>query len=211
MSLIPHYINILRSMSNFLTTLDWNDTFLSIDHLRNSFPSSKVDYNTPNAPVPPYKIKFPAISTGSIKRKQCDDDATFSGDGNSAIQVEGHIIPNRGPYPANQPKKNTVPFTPTQIEAVKAGMQPGLTMVVGPPGTGKTDVAVQIISNLYHNFHDQRTLIVTHSNQALNQLFEKIMALDIEERHLLRLGHGEESLETDKDFSRSSIDNICFY
>lgn len=81
-------------------------------------------------------------------------------------------------------------------------MQPGLTLVVGPPGTGKTDVAVQIISNLYHNFPNQRTLIVTHSNQALNQLFEKIMALDIDERHLLRLGHGEEALETEKDFSR---------
>lgn len=69
-------------------------------------------------------------------------------------------------------------------------------------GTGKTDVAVQIISNLYHNHPTQRTLIVTHSNQALNQLFEKIMALDIDERHLLRLGHGEEALETEKDFSR---------
>ncbi len=43
---------------------------------------------------------------------------------------------------------------------------------------------------------------MTHSNQALNQLFEKIMALDIDERHLLRLGHGEEALETEKDFSR---------
>ena len=36
-------------------------------------------------------------------------------------------------------------------------MQPGLTLVVGPPGTGKTDVAVQIISNLYHNFPEQVT------------------------------------------------------
>lgn len=63
-------------------------------------------------------------------------------------------------------------------------------------------MAVQIISNLYHNHPHQRTLIVTHSNQALNQLFEKIMALDIDERHLLRLGHGEEALETEKDFSR---------
>lgn len=44
--------------------------------------------------------------------------------------------------------------------------------------------------------------MVTHSNQALNQLFEKIIALDIDERHLLRLGHGEEALETTKDFSR---------
>ena len=94
-------------------------------------------------------------------------------------------------------------FTPTQVEAIRAGTQPGLTLVVGPPGTGKTDVAVQIISNIYHNCPEQRTLIVTHSNQALNQLFEKIMALDMEERHLLRLGHGEEALETEKDFSRS--------
>jgi intron-binding protein aquarius len=111
-------------------------------------------------------------------------------------------MPSRGPYPFNEPKKNAVRFTPTQIEAIRSGMQPGLTMVVGPPGTGKTDVAVQIISNIYHNFPEQRTLIVTHSNMALNQLFEKIMALDIDERHLLRMGHGEEELETEKDFSR---------
>ena len=70
-------------------------------------------------------------------------------------------------------RQNTIEFTPAQVEAIKSGMQPGLTMVVGPPGTGKTDVAVQIIANIYHNWPQQRTLIVTHSNQALNQLFEK--------------------------------------
>lgn len=85
-------------------------------------------------------------------------------------------------------RRNTIAFTPLQVEAIKSGMQPGLTIVVGPPGTGKTDVAVQIISNIYHNWPDQRTLIVTHSNQALNQLFEKIIALDVDERHLLRMG-----------------------
>jgi intron-binding protein aquarius len=81
-------------------------------------------------------------------------------------------------------------------------MNPGLTMVVGPPGTGKTDVAVQIVSNIYHNNPDQRTLLVTHSNQALNDLFEKIMERDVHERHLLRLGRGQEELATTKDFSK---------
>lgn len=152
-------------------------------------------------------------------------------------------------------------------------------MVVGPPGTGKTDVAVQMVSNIYHNFPNQKTLLVTHSNhvrtptsvmhgckyppltaspiahgslcprptlekrwashiccgccpmadqmavtsrflctlsahhvivlfivtrldQALNDLFAKIMERDIDERHLLRLGRGEKELETDKDFSK---------
>lgn len=53
-----------------------------------------------------------------------------------------------------------------QVEAIKAGTQPGLTMVVGPPGTGKTDTAVQIMHVLYHNCPDQRTLLIAHSNQV---------------------------------------------
>ncbi|XP_054826710.1 RNA helicase aquarius isoform X2 [Eublepharis macularius] len=189
-------------MPNQIACLDFNDTFLSIDHLKASFPrySFKVTAEDPAVQIPPFRITFPVRSDAGKKRKQCDDGG--NAEDLQTLIVEPHVIPNRGPYPYNQPKRNTIQFTHTQIEAIRAGMQPGLTMVVGPPGTGKTDVAVQIISNLYHNFPEQRTLIVTHSNQALNQLFEKIMALDIDERHLLRLGHGEEELETEKDFSR---------
>ncbi|XP_008195128.2 RNA helicase aquarius [Tribolium castaneum] len=170
------------------TTMDFNDTFIDMDHLRSCFPDYqiRVKTNDPKKLVRPFRLTFGDLGTGSEK----------------VITVEPYVTPKRGPYHFNEPKKNSIPFTPTQIEAIKSGMQPGLTLVVGPPGTGKTDVAVQIISNIYHNFPNQRTLIVTHSNQALNQLFEKIVALDIDERHLLRLGHGEEALETEKDFSR---------
>ena len=174
-----------RQMPNQSKTLDFNDTFLSFQHLRDSFPGYDVKVNVPEDQLqPPFKLTF---NEEEEKR---------------SILAEPYKGLNRGPYPQNEPKRNSVPFTPTQVEAIRAGTNPGLTMVVGPPGTGKTDVAVQIIANLYHNFPDQRTVIVTHSNQALNQLFEKIMALDIDERHLLRLGHGEEALETEKDFSR---------
>ncbi|MEJ1278572.1 aquarius [Cricetulus griseus] len=190
-------------MPNQIATLDFNDTFLSIEHLKASFPGHnvKVTVNDPALQIPPFRITFPVRSGKGKKRKDADGEEDDIEEAKTLI-VEPHVIPNRGPYPYNQPKRNTIQFTHTQIEAIRAGMQPGLTMVVGPPGTGKTDVAVQIISNIYHNFPEQRTLIVTHSNQALNQLFEKIMALDIDERHLLRLGHGEEELETEKDFSR---------
>jgi intron-binding protein aquarius len=181
-----HYAN----MKQRIPQLNWNDTFLSYQHLVKSFPDHKLEVadGIDAAQLePPFRLRFCDLEANSDERK---------------IIVQPYKIENQGPYVYNQPKKNSVPFTPTQIEAIKSGMQPGLTMVVGPPGTGKTDVAVQIISNIYHNFPDQKTLIVTHSNQALNQLFEKIMALDIDERHLLRLGHGEDELETEKDFSR---------
>ncbi|XP_067030979.1 RNA helicase aquarius-like [Acropora muricata] len=187
-------------MPNQIRKLNFNDTFLDFSHLKECFPQYTVKCTTdnPEHQVPPFKVTFPE-EPDSKKRKHDEEEPK---EAKQELLVEPFVVPNRGPYPFNQPKKNAVPFTATQVEAIRAGMQPGLTMVVGPPGTGKTDVAVQIISNIYHNFPEQRTLLVTHSNQALNQLFEKIMALDIEERHLLRLGHGEEALETEKDFSR---------
>jgi intron-binding protein aquarius len=89
------------------------------------------------------------------------------------------------------------------VEAILSGSLPGLTLIVGPPGTGKTDVAVQILANLYHNYPNQHTLLITHSNQALNQLFEKISKLDIDPRHLLRLGHGMDDLDLEGDWSKS--------
>ncbi|XP_040564351.1 RNA helicase aquarius [Lepeophtheirus salmonis] len=179
-----HYSN----MPNQIRNVNFSDTFLSLKHLISSFPQNEVilPKDDPKDLVPPFKITFQDFGENEKQK----------------IHVESFKVMNRGPYSYNFPKKNAIQFTPTQVEAIKSGVNPGLTMVVGPPGTGKTDVAVQIINLLYHNFPEQRTLIVTHSNQALNQLFEKIMALDIDERHLLRLGHGEEALETEKDFSR---------
>ena len=186
-----HYSNMTQPAP--LPTLSFCDTFLSREHLISSFPDYQVEVAEDAAP--PYKLTF----TDLLPKEQEEQMDTEE---KKIIRAQSYKVLSRGPYKFEQPKFNTVKFTPTQVEAVKSGMQPGLTIVVGPPGTGKTDVAVQIISNIYHNFPEQRTLIVTHSNQALNQLFEKIMALDIDERHLLRLGHGEEGLETEKDFSR---------
>jgi len=184
-----HYSN----RDNVKSILDFNDTFIDMEHLKESFPAHKITVEDKEI-QPPFVLKF---------KEKPDEDKKNTGEKfEKEISVSSYVIPNRGPYPYTIPKKNSVRFTPTQVEAIRSGMQPGLTMVVGPPGTGKTDVAVQIISNIYHNNPNERTLIVTHSNQALNQLFEKIMCLDVDERHLLRLGHGEEALETEKDFSR---------
>lgn len=182
-----HYSNLRET--GRVATLDYFDTFLSYKHLREVFAKIRSDYIISNdseilekASTPPYKIEM-------------DDDA-------KRMTVVPYKIPIRGPYSKTIPKKNMIRFTPTQVEAISSGLQVGLTMVVGPPGTGKTDVAVQILNTLYHSYPDQRTLIVTHSNQALNQIFDKMIELDVKEHHLLRLGHGGEDLESAKDFSR---------
>lgn len=150
-----------------------------------------------------------------MKKRRRDDGVSIQ-QPPDVWKVSTYQPPNNGPYPRDIPKVNRVRFTPVQVEAILSGTQPGLTVIVGPPGTGKTDVATQIINNIYHNFPDQRTLLIAHSNQALNQLFQKIINLDIDERHLLRLGHGEEDLETEVNYSKhgrveSFLDNRASY
>jgi intron-binding protein aquarius len=149
-------------------------------------------------------------------KKRRRDEAVPVHQSANVVKVSTYQPPNNGPYPRDIPKINRVRFTPVQAEAILSGTQPGLTVIVGPPGTGKTDVATQIINNIYHDFPNQRTLLIAHSNQALNQLFQKIINLDIDERHLLRLGHGEEDLETEVNYSKhgrveSFLDNRALY
>ncbi|KAL6878408.1 hypothetical protein ACP4OV_012578 [Aristida adscensionis] len=201
------------NMENTLEVIDFKDTFIDADHVQQSFPDYQVTFinsdGTENLhPSPPFKIKMSKkmkesshALPGNVSSKN-NDNMTDGGFPKEKLVVESYIPADPGPYPQDKPKQNSVRFTPTQIGAIISGVQPGLTMVVGPPGTGKTDTAVQILNVLYHNCPSQRTLIITHSNQALNDLFEKIMQRDVPARYLLRLGQGEQELATDLDFSR---------
>ncbi|KAL3475305.1 P-loop containing nucleoside triphosphate hydrolase protein [Aspergillus californicus] len=208
-------------LPNRLRSVDFRDTFLNWQHLVESFPGINIEPSGDATSTfqPPYALEYleesaQPPSSGTSKRRRRGQSA--EGQVTKSLRVSTYKPPNPGPYPVDAPKLNAVRFTPAQIDAVSSGTQPGLTVIVGPPGTGKTDVTTQIINNIYHNFPNERTLLVAHSNQALNQLFQKIVALDIDERHLLRLGHGEEELETETSYSKygrveSFLDNRNFF
>ncbi|KAI5293203.1 hypothetical protein KEM52_005749 [Ascosphaera acerosa] len=200
-----------ESLDSKLATVDFRDTFTSWQHLLDSFPGATVEAAGTQHPTrPPFVLTTAPRADQSEqqqhkpsrKRRRAAADEPATPDART-ISVSTYDTPSQGPYPTDALQLNTVRFTPAQVAAIASGTQPGLTLVVGPPGTGKTDVATQIINNIYHNFPSQRTLLITHSNQALNQLFKKILALDIDERHLLRLGRGEDELDTDASYSKS--------
>jgi len=235
-----------QALSNRLTSIKFADTFVSREHLLDSFPDSvKVIFETPDEDIPQgipesYEITFPD-NYGATKFKELHEKlqrllpkyrgqpnfATSPGapvplmDTSNTPDAQASSMPASEssdddperpvvrvkPYPRVQmrdtvPKRNAVRFTPMQIEAIKSGVNPGLTLIVGPPGTGKTDTAVQILAELYHNFPNERIVLVTHSNHALNDLFIKLMQRDVDERYLLRLGHAGSELETEQDFSK---------
>ncbi|XP_028224452.1 RNA helicase aquarius-like isoform X2 [Glycine soja] len=142
------------NMPDILETVDFKDTFVDAGHLKESFLDYEVSFVNPDGlgnlnPRPPFKIKLPrtlkpnngaltghAISNSGATNEINVVDANYQ---KEALIIETYTPPDPGPYPQDQPKQNSVRFTPTQVEAIISGIQPGLTMVVGPPGTGKTD------------------------------------------------------------------------
>ncbi|OAF67546.1 hypothetical protein A3Q56_04718, partial [Intoshia linei] len=171
-----------KNIDNAKGYCNFNDTFLNKNHLESCFKNCTLKYENDLEDCKTfYKLKFEDESNISVNSYRLENP----------ISEISHTI-----------KRNLISFTGNQVEAIKSGMHHGLTMIIGPPGTGKTDVAVQIISNLYHNMKNERTLIVCHSNQALNQIFDKLVLRDIEQRHLLRLGHGELDLISTNDYSQ---------
>ncbi|GBE61274.1 Intron-binding aquarius [Babesia ovata] len=100
------------------------------------------------------------------------------------------------------PRPNIV-FTPAQVETIRSGVSPGLTVIVGPPGTGKTDCVCQIVGILFRNLPEERTVVCTHSNYALNDIFTKLVLNGhVDEHHIVRLGGAEFEIEGLGDFSK---------
>ena len=79
------------------SSLDFFDTFLEFDHVAEAFPGFEVKCVEGVAePVPPFKLAI-------------DEDKM-------EVIVHPYVIPNRGPYVTDLPKRNAIRFTPTQVE-----------------------------------------------------------------------------------------------
>jgi len=135
--------------------LDYGDTFLDVSHLRESFIGCELTVDGIEV-SDDSDVKANVTERKKYRVKVIDEK-----------QNTVKVIATSYPFPPSY-AGNAIRFTPIQVSAIRSGLNPGLTTIVGPPGTGKTDVAVQIIANLYHSFPTQRTVIVTHSNAALN-------------------------------------------
>lgn len=83
-------------MPDEIATMDFNDTFLDIDHLRSSFPQYEIKTRLEDEKnlVRPFQLIFEDVlgkrNNESVKK---------------VIMVKPHVPPSRGPYRANEPKK----------------------------------------------------------------------------------------------------------
>ncbi len=121
--------------------VDFKDTFLDAEHLRESFPRHDVTFLPPQPqphllappadapPQPPFRITFPdppaaADADGAKSGKGQDGDGNGAAAAAAAkpkLVVQSYTPPDPGPYPQNVPPVNKVRFTPVQVDAIMAG------------------------------------------------------------------------------------------
>ncbi len=115
--------------------------------MREAFPGWEIEFRngsrSPNLERP-FRITFPPLKEEAEqggkggkggKRKAGEGEAGGADEAaGRRLVVESYTPVDPGPYPQDLPPQNRVRFTPVQTQAVMSGVQPGLTMVVGPPG-----------------------------------------------------------------------------
>ena len=100
------------NMPNQLKTLDFKDTFLDADHLKNSFPGREIEFTSVSGsetPMPPFRVTFPPPASaagaegedgdGSSKKRDADGGAAGAAAAADPLLVESYVPPDPGPYP----------------------------------------------------------------------------------------------------------------
>ncbi|UKJ89128.1 hypothetical protein MACJ_002374 [Theileria orientalis] len=149
----------------------------------------------------PYEVKF-SKHTSMDSDTRVDSKAnnttsvTINANSNTSLAENTNSVVGTESKQLHDTNVN-IKFVNKQIESIVNGTLEGLTVIMGPPGTGKTDVVSQIISILFNNFEHEKIVICTHSNFALDDIFTKLVKNElIDEHYMVRLGHSD--LEVDQ-------------
>jgi intron-binding protein aquarius len=120
---IRSYARKTVGVSNPDAPLDFGDTFLDEGHLRDALSASRDSEVT--ITVDGRTNPLTAVDTGTNVRRNYKI-RFVEGGGRTLIEAISY------PFPPEF-NGNPVRFTQPQVEAVRSGLSPGLTLVVGPP------------------------------------------------------------------------------
>lgn len=80
------------------------------------------------------------------------------------------------PQPFNKEILEVLPLNEEQKEAVKSALSAEVTLIAGPPGTGKTQVVANLIINAA--IHGQNVLFTSKNNNAVDVVVKRVNALN---------------------------------
>ncbi len=140
------------------------------------------------------KKKFEAVRNGEVSGDFTLANRVFKG---TELDSPGSVaLPSLEPHPRKTPNDS-------QLKAIRESQRLPLTLVWGPPGTGKTETLARIVECFVKR--GMRALVVAHANAAVDEATEDIAeilkATEFYNRgQIIRLGnYQKKTLETDYD------------
>ncbi|MEM6720913.1 MAG: AAA domain-containing protein [Bacteroidota bacterium] len=103
------------------------------------------------------------------------------------------------------PLVEITPLNTSQRTAIQQTFAQPLSIITGPPGTGKTQVILNIIANAI--VHDHTTVLVSRNNKAVDNVLYKMDKL-LDDTYLVKFGSKSLLEEKTKPFLRSIINSI---
>ncbi|KAF5370335.1 hypothetical protein D9758_006999 [Tetrapyrgos nigripes] len=146
----------------------------------------------------------------SDKEECCGFYRAITGDIESA---QGTIPTSQGESASTEDhddELDNASLNPSQIEAVRSCDEAPLTLIWGPPGTGKTTVVVQILRRMVeHMDKDTRILMTASTHNAVDNVLERFVALNKEkellaEEQILRVA--TDTSKVNKNLQHYTID-----
>jgi hypothetical protein len=121
------------------------------------------------------------IELGQLKKKPLDDLASTS----LLLLLTGEFL-SKGTTQDDKPLLEVFSLNPAQEHAVQQALSKPLTVITGPPGTGKSQVVLNIIANAVNQ--NKTVLFASKNNKAVDVVIEKLNAI-LPYKLLIRMGH----------------------
>lgn len=121
------------------------------------------------------------VELSQLKKKPLDDLASTS----LLLLLTGEYQADGVP-PENKPLLEIFSLNPAQENAVQSSLHNSLTVITGPPGTGKSQVVLNIIANAV--YQNKTVLFASKNNKAVDVVIDKLNAI-LPYKLLVRMGH----------------------
>lgn len=148
------------------------------------------------------KLASPSAQAGQVayflsKDRAESDESEGTSDSRTRVLVSKPVS-SSGLKSADRVHRNKIRYSPSQVKAICAAMFPGLCVIDGPAGSGKSLVVSQVLNNLYHSNRPERSLVLCSTHTNATALVSRLQDLGVHSTHLLQIVASGLSPQIDK-------------
>ncbi len=122
----------------------------------------------------------------------CEKQITVENEGLLLSFLAGRLLQNPAQAEEQQPILLLGSSNPSQKQAIEKALRSKISVVEGPPGTGKTTTILSLIAN--YVYRNKRVCVISKNNAAIDNVLEKLDSLSLPHFYV-RMGNALRQME----------------